>query len=99
MAANGPLLVAIVLREHFGTTAELVGKNLVRSGKLSLRQIAVQSGIPMIKVQKCVMVLLQHQLLQVTQSPGHSFLTYRLKQEDVSRMLRYPRYAIVGRNM
>jgi hypothetical protein len=99
MNAAGSNLVAHVLHEYFGPTAELVGRAMIKSDKLPLRLIAHQSGVSLAKVKRILLVFHQHQLLHVLVHPVRSFVEYQLIPEAVIRMLRYPRYVVAVKNV
>ena len=97
-AAAERRLLGLTLREHFGPTTEVIGLALIKAGRLTLRATAAQIRVAPEKVRQCALVLMQHQLL-VPHATRGPLLEYQVLPDSVLRILRYPRYVVVGRNV
>lgn len=91
-------LLHILLSQHFGSVIGDVGKCLFISGPSPLMFICQRTRRPIKDVKKSLMVLIQHQLVQVVLHP-RGFLEYAINFDRVMTLIKYPLYISIAKRL
>jgi DNA-directed RNA polymerase III subunit RPC3 len=88
-------LCRMLVRESFGPVVERVAVALLRKGKLSLREAIVETKIPLVQVRDSLLVLLQHNLLVISEELATESAApplYSLNVDHVLLRIRFPQF-------
>jgi DNA-directed RNA polymerase III subunit RPC3 len=92
-------LASLLLEEAFGNLVESVGTYLLKHGASNLGEISKGTRLQVNKVKKCLVVLIQHQLVLFEPHSSGKYVLYRVSLEGVQLRARYPRYILAGREL
>ncbi|CRL07129.1 CLUMA_CG020124, isoform A [Clunio marinus] len=93
MTANFMKLCSLILQEHFGETAKIVGENLFTSVSKTITGIVTSTKLSRKQVIASLSILVQHQFVKFTACEhNESIAEYSLLPDKILLMLRYPHY-------
>ncbi|ORY49766.1 hypothetical protein BCR33DRAFT_847056 [Rhizoclosmatium globosum] len=99
MATHQAQVIALILGEQFGESAQIVASTLLSKGRLPLSQLITQTGLPPKQVREALFVLIQHNIVSYTEAPEglRVVVHYSVNALQVLLRDRFPEYIRIAK--